>query len=103
MTDETKIIPLDTAPELPKDLQAQAYTIRAFAQTFNMLQDGLFPTTHFGAVQSCLSFLKEVHLQAVTKASEHAQADLVPELKTFKEQQALAEKKSLEGAENGQV
>jgi hypothetical protein len=66
MTDETKIIPLDATPELPKDLQAQAYTIRAFAQTFNMLQDGLFPTTHFSSVQSCLGFLKEVHAQAVT-------------------------------------
>jgi hypothetical protein len=103
MTDETKIIPLDATPELPKDLQAQAYTIRAFAQTFNMLQDGLFPTTHFSSVQSCLGFLKEVHAQAVSRAAGHPQADLVPELKTFKEQQALAEKKSQEEAVNGQV
>jgi hypothetical protein len=109
----TQIVPAsapETAPvhetleaeALPKDLQAQDYTIKAFAQTFTMLQDGLFPTTHFGAVQSCLAFLKEVHAASLEKASQHEKADLVPELKAYKEKKA-AEKKSVVEAENGQA
>ena len=71
--------------DLPKDLEAHVQTIRAFAHTHNMLVKGHYNYPDFAAVDQCVQFLKTLHGQAIRVAAEHEDADMVPELKAFKE------------------
>ena len=73
------------APEVPKDLQVQVATARAFAECHKLLARGHFRASDLIALDSALSFVAGIHQEALSRALAHPQADLVPELKAMKE------------------
>ena len=80
---------VEIAPELLQQLQA----IRALATAHNLLDKGLFSHEKAEAVRVSLDFLRSLHTQCVDTAIQHPQADLIPELASFKA-------KASEGAED---
>lgn len=73
---------------LPADLKAYVDTVRAMAQTHNLLAQGFFPHSAFGAVDHCITFIKALHSEALKTAAAHPESDLLPELKAFKDELA---------------
>lgn len=76
--------------DIPKELEAQVQSIRAFAQTHNVLATGTYARGYFEAVSDCIQFVKSLHARAIEVALEHPQAELVPELKLLKGQLSAA-------------
>lgn len=68
------------ATEISSELQNQINSIRAIAQTHNLLNKGMFPVGFSQAINQSLDFLQALHTQSVKQALEHPQASLVPEL-----------------------
>ena len=81
---------IDTSPieEIPADLKAQCESFRAMADAHNLLAEAQFPAKKFQNVMVCLAFLKAIHDGSLELAAKHEKADLVPELKAYKEKLA---------------
>lgn len=89
--------PLPHEAKVSKELQAQVNTIRAMTVAHNLLTEGTFPYSKFQQVHDTIGFLRSVCEKAADIASEDKEADLVPELKAFKEAKLKDE------AKNGQA
>lgn len=66
--------------QIPKDLEDQVNAIRAIAQTYNLLQKGMYPYGFAPSIEESLKFLGALHSQALAQAKVHPDAALVPEL-----------------------
>lgn len=75
-------------PEIPEDLKAQWGAVEACAVAFNTLQAGTFTHRYMSVLNASLAFLQKLHEQSVDAALAHPQSDLIPELKTLREERA---------------
>lgn len=82
---------------VPKDLEVQVQTIRAFATLYNLIGRGFFNAPNFDVVKESLSFIQGIHSEAIKKAAEHESAKLVPELAEYLQKKAEADGTTKEG------
>jgi hypothetical protein len=75
--------------QIPDDLRAGVQTYRNFAVVHDVLVNGQYPYAQHQIVADCVRFMQTLHEESMRKAAFHDKADLVPELKEFKEK-ALA-------------
>jgi hypothetical protein len=86
MSDAINVTP--PIDEIPADLKAHCESFRAMADAHNLLAEANFPAKKFQSVMTVLAFLKAIHDGALEIAAKHEKADLVPELKAYKEKLA---------------
>lgn len=81
----------EQTPQIAKELLDMVGSLRAIATCHNLLDKGHFQAHQLQAIMLSMDFLKSLHIQAVTQALAHPQADLIPELKALKDAQAAKE------------
>lgn len=74
--------------EVPKDLEAQVQSLKAFVSIHTLLTSGHFKAEQFQHVIAGMQFLEQLHKHAMEQAIAHKQADMVPELVAYKQANA---------------
>lgn len=87
MENEQKAVETTTPADLPQDLLQKVSATKAVATAHSLLGVGMFQHRHTEALQKSIDFLTSLHKQILEECLSHPDADKVPDLVEYKEEQ----------------
>lgn len=74
-----------TEQTIPKDLQDTYHAAKSLAMTHDILLNGSFNYKDLSRVPMAMAFLKALHEQTMNNLLAHPQADLIQDVKEYKD------------------
>jgi hypothetical protein len=95
--------PSGAAPKIPKDLSDLWGAVEACATACNVISKGMYGPEWLKSVNATHGFLYKLYENAIEAAAQHPQADLIPELKAYKDKPKKSEATNGETKETSQA
>lgn len=91
--------PKSAAPDIPKDLRDLWGAVEACATACNVFKHGMFSPDWMKSVNATHGFLYKLYENAIEAAAAHPDAELIPELKSYKDKPKKSESQNVQQQE----